>query len=380
MSDFNERMQVREDLMAGKVPKRVPVYGGFSLETACGLAGIDLFKAHYDIELAEKAFEAVCNTFYTDSFPVNNYNFPASYQILGNKSWVLGSSGAVQHPEISPLMVEEYDELIADPYKCVQEKILPRVNTALDTDPINRGMIIAQAYASYNKSLSTQFGVIGKLSAKYGYTPGMITGPTAIAPFDSLSDNFRGFKAVMMDMRRIPDKVEAACNALLPYMVKMVTPNPIRPGTKCFIPLHLAPYMSEKQFKRFYWPTFEKLLLTMDGLGLGAYIFCEQDWTRYSAYLESMPESVSMLFEDGDYAHIKRVVGAKHIIGGFFDPTVTLTRSKEQCIDTAKRLVDTLAPGGRYFFGFNRSVMDIKSVDVPKLQAVLEWVRDNAVY
>ena len=77
---------------------------------------------------------------------------------------------------------------------------------------------------------------------------------------------------------------------------------------------------------------------------------------------------------------IKEIVGSKHIIGGFYDPTITLTRSKEECIDEAKRLLDVCMPGGRFYFAFNRHVLDISSVDVDKLVAVIEYVRNNAVY
>jgi hypothetical protein len=33
-----------------------------------------------------------------------------------------------------------------------------------------------------------------------------------------------------------------------------------------------------------------------------------------------------------------------------------------------------------FYFTFDKYVMDIKSIDVPKLQAVLEWVRENGKY
>ena len=40
------------------------------------------------------------------------------------------------------------------------------------------------------------------------------------APFDFIADLLRSFTGMMMDIRRVPDKVEAACEAILPLMVK----------------------------------------------------------------------------------------------------------------------------------------------------------------
>jgi hypothetical protein len=43
-------------------------------------------------------------------------------------------------------------------------------------------------------------------------------------------------------------------------------------------------------------------------------------------------------------------------------------------------MCDICMKSDHFYFTFNRSVMDIASIDTGKLQAVLEWVRDNAVY
>ena len=87
-----------------------------------------------------------------------------------------------------------------------------------------------------------------------------------------------------------------------------------------------------------------------------------------------------MYMEYGNPKVFTETVGKDHIIGGFFDPTISLVRSKEACIDEAKRLLDITMKSGKYYFCFDKSVMDIKSIDVGKIQAVLEWVTENAKY
>ena len=380
MPTLAERLQIRADSIEGRVPKRIFMNSRFTLEAACGYAGVDLAKAHYDMELTEKAFEAICRDFYSDALPVGNIRYPAPYQILGAKNWVLGSNGAVQHPEIVTMEAEDYDEYIENPYDTIMEKFLPRACPELDTDPITRSQVLAKAYRSFKKYSEATRAICGRLAAKYQLTPGFITGELIEAPFDFIADQLRGFKEINMDLRRRPDKVGAACEATLPLMLRRAITPVIPPGKINYIPLHLAPYIKMKDFEKYFWPTLEALVVEMDKAGIACHLFAEEDWTRFAGHLERLPRSSILLFEYGDCKRLKETVGKSHLIGGFYSPTITLTRSKEECIDEAKRLIDTCAPGGNFYFAFDKAVMDIKSVDVPKLQAVLEWVALNTDY
>ena len=377
---FNERMEVRNDLLAGKKPKRVFLNPMFTLETACGHAGVDLMKAHFDKDLVEKAFDKICADFPSDGLPVLNLRFISTYHMLGAKNWIAGSDGTVQHPEIETMKVEDYDEFIKAPYKTIMEKFLPRVCSALDKDPITNGINLAKAYADFKKMSAMTFGAYGQMFAKYGYAPGFITNQMVEAPFDFLSDQLRGFRPINLDVRRIPDKVKAAVEAITPLMIKMATPPVLGPGLITFIPLHLAPFLNEKAFKELYWPTFEKVVVELDKIGIGCFLFVEQDWTKYFDYLATLPKSTIMWVEGGDPKRFTETVGKDHVFGGFFDPTITLGRTKEGCIDEAKRIMDICMKSGHFYFCFDRGVMDIKSVDVPKLQATLEWVAENGKY
>ena len=375
---FAERNEIREDLFAGKRPKRVPVFASFTLEAACGLAGVSLLDAHYDLELAEKAHEKICDTFYSDTMPSGNLRYPPVYQLLGAKNWILASNGVVQHPEIETMYVEDYDAFIESPYDTIMEAFLPRVCTALDADPINRGITFAKAYQEYVYQTGSYFEMLGRVSQKYGYSAGTITAPMTEAPFDFMADQLRGFKGILMDCRRIPDKVEAACKAALPFMLKLAIPPVPYPGMQSFIPLHLAPYMNPQQFERLWWPTFEELVVEMDKQNVGATIFAENDWTRFLPFLERLPKSTCAWIEDGDMKEYTETFGKDHIFGGFFDATMTLSKTKEQCIDYVKEMCDICMKSDHFYFTFNKGVMDINSVDISKLQAVLEWLRDNA--
>jgi hypothetical protein len=376
-----ERMEIRSDLLAGKKPKRVLVAPAFSWEFACQLAGVDMKQAHFNfLELTEKAIEKVCQTFQVDVSPTRSLRFANVYYHLGAKNWVIGSNGVIQHPEIATMELEEYDEFINAPYKTIIEKFLPRACSKLAMDPYNNALNLATAYGAFKNISGAQAGLIGKFAAKYGYAPGFVNHQLLSAPFDFVADQLRGFTRINMDTRRIPDKVKAAVDAVTPIMIKMATPIVKRPGLCAFIPLHLGPFLNQKIFEELYWPSLEKMVVELDKVGVACALFVEQDWTRFAPFLERLPKSSIMYMEAGDPKVFAETVGKDHVIGGFYDPTISLARSKEECIDEMKRLLDIVMKTGKYYLTFDRSVMDVKSIDVSKIQAVLEYVTLHAEY
>jgi uroporphyrinogen-III decarboxylase len=275
---------------------------------------------------------------------------------------------------------DEYDEFIAGPYKMITEVFVPRACSELNRGPVANGMIFAKAFSEYRNQVKTHNDIYGRLTEKYDYAPGIITGPLTVAPFDFIADQLRGIKGITGDIYRVPDKVEAAVEAVTPYMIKLAAPRRPKERINCFIPLHLAPLISPAHFTNLYWPSLKELVEKADALGVSSTVFLEQDCTRYIEQFSSLPGSTVGWVDSGDREQFTNVFGAGHVFGGFFDPTITLARSKEACIDEAKRILDVCMKSEHFFFGFDRNVMDIKSVDIGKLQAVLEWVRDNARY
>ena len=378
MSDSKQK--VRDDLLSGKIPERVLIQLTFSLEAACGLAGIDLIKAHFDPETKRKAYHALCDTFYSDTVPLENGRWPEVYSPLGARNWIMGSSGAMQHPEVEAMSADDYEDYINDPMGTIVDKILPAIYTNLDPKVPGASLRLAKAYGRFLKTAGEEAAFFAELTEKHGYAQGFFVRLLSEPPFDFLSDQLRGFKNITLDIRRCPDLVEKACEVTLPLMIKSAIPRGGMPGGIVFLPLHLAPYLRPSDFERFYWPTFEKLVLAIHEAGMKSFIFCEEDWSRFVPFLDRLPALQIIKFEYGDPGMIKETVGKKHIIGGFFDPTITLTRSKEDCIDEVKRLLEIGMPGGKFHFSFDKHVLDIKSVDVSKLVSVIEYVRDNGVY
>ncbi|MCO1602334.1 uroporphyrinogen decarboxylase [Desulfosporosinus nitroreducens] len=376
----NERNQIFRDLFSGKTPKRVPISNPATQDFAIQHAGLDLAECQWDLTKLEPVYDKFCQDFYTDTYPGGSIRIPSHYQILGSTPIVMSSSGFMQHPDVVGMLAEEYDQFIASPYDCIVETILPRLYTGFNGEPGKVAMTLAKAMRAQSDDLAYLGAIRGKMNAKYGFAT--MIGALTEAPFDFMADFLRSFKGISGDVRRYPDKVAAACEAVLPLMIKKGTlPNPSMLGYT-FIPLHMAPYLRDKDFATLYWPTFKKLVETLASMGQNVQLFVEQDWMRYLDYLYELPENTIMRFEYGDAKVIKEKLGKKHIISGLYPVTLLQTGTKQQCVDKAKELLDILAPGGRYWWQADKSIIHLEASGpvVENLKAVLDYVHENGTY
>ncbi len=375
-----ERNQLFDDVFAGKIPKRVPIAVNITIEFAIQHAGKDLTETQWNTGLLEDVFDKACRDFISDLLPIIAFRFPSYYKLLGARNFVMSNNGFLQHPEIEGLLQEEYDEFIASPFNCIMEKILPRLYTELNKDPVTRAMALAKAFKAFHDELNHVGAIYARLMEKYGYAGVNLFAGFCEAPFDILADQLRGFRGISMDVRRIPDKVKAAAEAVTPLMVKMGLPPVPSKHASVFIPLHMAPYMRDKDFAELYWPTFKRLVEALAEAGYPSFLFAEQDWMRFLDYLDELPENTRIMFEYGDPKLTKEKIGKKHVISGFYPLSLLKTGTKQQCIDKAKELIDILAPGGKYLFSLDKSPITADSVNVENFQAVLEYVATSANY
>ncbi|MFN2141743.1 MAG: hypothetical protein ACK2U5_14735 [Candidatus Promineifilaceae bacterium] len=100
------------------------------------------------------------------------------------------------------------------------------------------------------------------------------------APFDTLEDTMRGTRGIMLDMYRQPDKLLSALDRLVPIATEMgVSGATAGDNPFVFIPLHKGAdgFISDKDFKKFYWPTLKAVLLGLIEAGTIPYLFVEGD-------------------------------------------------------------------------------------------------------
>jgi uroporphyrinogen-III decarboxylase len=275
---------------------------------------------------------------------------------------------------------EDYDALINNPEGCMLRNYLPRVCSqlqglrlipslltpvemmgvgitlaSLTAPPIQESLTrLGRAIDQISKDLEVATRANAEVVSRYG-CPIMMGGITK-APFDIVADTLRGTRAALTDLYRRPEKLLAASDALVPSAIHMGVGSG-RPAAPPFVlmPLHkgAAGFMSQKQFEKFYWPTFKRLLEGVIAAGMVPLPFVEGTFDEARLELiagSGLPAGRTVwLFDRSDLRLVKKCFSGFACIGGNVPVSLFTAGTPAQMEDYCKRLIDDVAPGGGFF-------------------------------
>ena len=382
-----ERNQIYYDLSRNIIPKRLPASFSLPPHMVAEYGNIDPIEHCFNPAAGDKAAEELCDLIYSDTcpvYPVGIISRPAQfYQILKSRTFVMGTNGFVQHPETSGMTETEYADFTEDPYAFILEKVIPRLYRALDpSDPVRASLALQAAKSELDMMFQKSVPIVSKMTEKHGYFNGGVKGSSGFisAPYDFIADQLRSFSGVSIDLRRHRSQLKEACKAVMPLMFHWGMPSNPDPQGKVGAPLHMPPYMNEKDFAEIWLPTFKTMTQQYAALGIKSSGFCEQDWMRYLDYLMDFPAGMQWMFEYGDAGVIKEKLGKKFVLCGLYPISLIKMGTRQQCIDKAKELLDIMMPGGGYLFAFDKDPLTLKDINLENYIAVTEFIRDYAVY
>jgi len=368
------------DAMQLKEPDRVPVTILPSMFPYLN-AGITVEEAMYDYDKCTAAFKEFILEFEPDMHIGASVAGPGKfYEILDYKlySWP-GHGVAPEHSyqcnEGEYMAAAEYDLLMMDPSFYFRNFYLPRVFGALEgfkmlapytsilemygvafnfvpfaLPPVqNTFQALFEAGAEALKWAGAMGGSDGEL-ATLGY-PSILGGFTK-APFDVIGDTLRGTKGIMLDMYRQPDKLLAAMEALTPIMIGMgvgaaqQTGNPL-----IFMPLHKGAdgFISDEQFKKFYWPTFRQVMMGLISEGCIPFPALEGHWDSRLEVIQDVPKGkTAWMVDQSDIARAKETLGKNACLIGNVSSSMLNLGTPQDVRDYVKKLIDTVAQGGGY--------------------------------
>jgi hypothetical protein len=210
--------------------------------------------------------------------------------------------------------------------------------------------------------------------------PAHQAGPTK-APFDVIGDTLRGTKGIMLDMYRQPDKLLAAMEALTPMFIQLGVNAAKQAGNPLiFIPLHKGAdgFLSDEQYKKFYWPTFKKVLMGLIEEGCVPFCWAEGGYNSRLEILRELPKGkVAWLFDQTDMAKAKEVLGDIACVAGNMPMHLLTVGTTQDAIDHTKRLIDTCGKDGGYIMA-NGAFFD--KVKWENLHAIVDTTKKYGVY
>ncbi|MBM4276496.1 MAG: hypothetical protein FJ130_01270 [Deltaproteobacteria bacterium] len=401
--------RIKDAIQLKKTPDRVPVTILPSMFPFTH-AGMTVQEAMYDYDRCALAFKKFILEFKPDMHIGAAAPGPGKFfEILDYKlySWP-GHGVAPEHSyqcnEGEYMKAEEYDLLLMDPSFFFRNFYLPRVFGALQGFqmlPPLTGILemygvafnfipyalppvqatykaLFEAGAEALKWAMVMGGSNGEL-ASLGF-PNILGGFTK-APFDTIGDTLRGTKGIIMDMYRQPDKLLQALEAITPIMIGMglgaaqQTGNPL-----IFIPLHKGAdsFLSDAQFKKFYWPTLKQVMLGLIEGGCIPFPALEGHWGSRLKVIQDIPKGKTVwMVDQTDMVKAKETLGKNACLIGNVSSSMLNLGTPDDVKAYCKKLIDTAGKGGGFIMGNGAFFDEAKPENV---KAMSDFTKEYGVY
>lgn len=411
-SAYKERIQMFKDVVQLKKPLRVPVCPNIGFYPFV-YAGVTPKEAMYDYEKLGYALKKYHADFLPDSMasaPI--YGAGKLFEILDYKLYHWPGHGV---PETSPyqcveteyMKADEYDKFIVDPSDFFIRTYLPRVFGALGawtmlspfTDilelPFLGGFMVPVGIPPVQESfkklieagqaamewIQAALAVDGATVSTLGI-PALVGGFTK-APYDTLGDTLRGTRAIMLDMYRQPKKLLAALERLIPIAIDMgvrsctTNNNPV-----AFIPLHKGAdgFMSNKDFKTFYWPSLKAVILGLIEQGVVPYLFVEGGYNQRLDIITDpdIPAGKTIwIFDQTDMKEVKKRFTGWACFGGNIPVSMLKAGTPAEVEDCVKELIESVGQDGGYILSTGAVLDDAKAEN---LHAMIDTCKEFGKY
>ncbi len=406
---YQEREKRIDDAVKLKMPDSVPLMCSFGFFPA-RYTGISIEEAMHDYD---KMMTAWVDT--TIAFQPDMYGNPFGIRFLGSILKVLdykplkwaghgiGVSEPFQYIDAEYMKEEEYDDFLFDLSDFMIRKYWPRVfgafNSLKKLPPLHEIISYYLGLSHFAEFDSPEVsGAIDALLEAAKQAKRMIAGAAEYAermrtlgfpphagglcqaPFDTMTDFFRGTKGATVDMFRVPDKLLEATEKLLPVMLKLGLNAKKRGAKRVFIPLHkgLDGFLSPEQFDIFYWPTLKKLTLNLIEEGLTPMLMWEGDCTSRLEIIGDIPKGKAIYwFESTDIFKAKEVLGETVCIKGNVPLSILCKGTPDDVEEYCKKLINVIGKGGGFIMDSAAGMDDAKQENI---RAMVDVTHKYGIY
>ena len=393
-----------------EIPDRVPLHitGGSMVAYN---AGFTLEDVIYDCSKIKPAWIKFLEDYPQDTADSPMFFSAKVYEILDYKvnKWPghgLPSSQTMQQfVEKEYMLADEYDLFMKDQFDFGLRRFIPRTWGAFEPladipslssyqglpqrlmamclDPAFQKLFKAIMKASREQAKFQKVAAeCSRISLEMGYPP--LMGGMMLAPFDTVADMLRGTHGSVMDMYRQPEKLLEALEVIAERSLESAV-NSVNMAMShspvVFVPMHKGDdsFMSVKQFEKFYWPTFRKLLLGC--INEGCIPMMVIDGSYNEARLEIISElprtSVVWTMEKTDMFKAKKILGNSACIAGNVTAAQLYTQTPPVIKEYCRKLIEVCGKGGGYILSLGSG---IDKCNPANLHAIIEAAEEYGVY
>lgn len=368
-----QRKQMTDNVFAFKHNKRIPLVSNVWTWNILD-AGYGLSEVIYDYDLLEKLncefiqdyqFDVYCN--------VGTRNMMAVTDCLGGGVIKISKSDdSVYTSDHVLLMREEYPQYIENQDKVFWEKVFKRYcKKDITIGELQRAMEEWIRFQELNKKMYYHYYEEDGALDFFG-------GIGIPDPWNFICDSLRGLKEFSIDLRKnkneLKEIIAKAAEEMKPMLERSLTmenPAALADFATGFLMQNI---INKKQFEEIWWPYMKQAIDFAAEHKKTICLYAEGTVLQYADFLADVPKGVlAIMLESDDVFEFRKRLPDIAIIGGM--PSSLLNNgSKEECIDYAKKLIDTLGDG--FMFSSDKMLSYRNDAKRENMLAVNDFVRN----
>ena len=311
----------------------------------------------------------------------------------------VGEDASYQYLDAEYMKADEYDEFIFDPTGYYLRTYMPRVMGAYEglanitvlpsyayfmllyharfwADPrVRQSLAELQQAGEESLRMWDHLGDFVGQAVRGGYVPS--AGTIAWVPFDQLGDYMRGAKGILTDMRRHPDKLLAAVEKTTILQTRQAVASGKASGSPyVFIPIHWGcdGFMSNEQFKKFWWPGLRHMIMELIANDLVPTVLWEANCSTRLEIIADIPAGKAVyFFENTPLKKAYEVLGGHVCLRGNIPSPLFNTGTPEQVDAYCRDLIETVGRGGGFMLDGSFGIPD--EAPIENVRAMFNAVR-----
>ena len=370
---YDKRVKMVRNLMEGKENEYVPTVS--LVQTwAMAYAQTDCYDTFSSQEREFEVYSKYLKDLDYDTTLLFAMNRPLDlYMSLGYSPFFFSDDGVtLQNKDHCAIPLEELDEYIEDPIKYLRNKVIYRRYPAFREHPM----------LSVIKCIPKLLQFKGKNDAIPDYLRKNVGVPVLVNSDDLMEAaldryvGWRSFSEGMIDLRRRPEKVDAALEATYEQVTKPA-PGERKDFPMAFAPVVSATYLGQKAYERFFWPWFKKMCDEIITSGGHVMVALEGTWgkAKYD-HFNDFPKGTIMAFLEGDdIVEAKSIIGDNCVLCGGLNDTLVRSGTPEENVEAVKRVIDACGRTG-YMISSSKCLLSPNDAKAENLKAVNDFIHE----
>jgi len=390
---YAERLKRYTTAMRNGKPDRIPIRP-FVAEFICNHTGYTCQEVTQDYQIAFEATRKCCLDYDWDAIVPNMvYLWAGVPQAAGLRYYQIPGIGLdpnIAFNYLEPgeehafMRADEYDEFIADPTAFLFNVWLPRVSTDIVAPGQPNTYRNNLAFFKAGLSILSYFNAFGLQVERLRTECGTVSAICGMlkAPLDVLADKFRGYLGLCEDLVVRPEKVRAACEALMPHLLHLAISSADPSKT---LPLGFwmhrtcVPFISQEHFDSIHWPTLKPMLEELWRRGHQVLFYAEGKWDAHLDAFAELPEgSIIFHIDRTDPIAAHRALHHKFALSGGVPNHLLAFGTPQQVREYCKKLIDEIGRDGGYIM--DASAIMQNDTKVENMKALTDFTREYGVY